>query len=73
MAHRPYPNRDRALAHLRRQNPELRYRSELHKRLAPGAEAALEKAGRVMGQFVRSARQRSGPSFLVDQYRLSKR
>lgn len=56
MAHRPYPNRARALAHLRRQNPELRYRSSLHRQLAPGAGVALERAGEILGQFVREVR-----------------
>jgi hypothetical protein len=73
MTYRPYPNRDRALAHVRRQNPNLRSRSALHRQLAPSTAAALEKAGEVLGQFVRAVRQDLQPGYPTDEYRLSTR
>lgn len=73
MAYRPYPNMDRALSQVargRRVDPP----SELQMRLAAGANASLEVAGRALEPLARGLRRPvvlSAPP--VDEYRLSTR
>ncbi|MER5843666.1 hypothetical protein ABT099_25925 [Streptomyces prasinus] len=56
MAHRPYPNADRARAQLDRgRRPEPP--TEFQLRLAEQAQAAMEYAGRVVGPFVQNMRE----------------
>jgi hypothetical protein len=56
MTYRRYPNRERALSQLGRHHPAPP-RSEMQRQLAVGAFAALEAAGRILGEFVVSVRQ----------------
>jgi hypothetical protein len=56
MAHRPYPNVDRALRQLDRgSRPEPPTEFQLH--LAEQANAAMEYAGRVVGPVVQGMRE----------------
>ncbi|GGW15791.1 hypothetical protein GCM10018980_51540 [Streptomyces capoamus] len=69
MAHRPYPDVDRALAQLARgRRPEPP--SEFQVRLAGQAQAAVQAADRVLEPMARSLRAAAPP---VDEYRVSTR
>lgn len=70
MAHRPYPNVDRALAQLHRdRHPEPP--SDLQVRLAGQAQAAVQAAGQLLEPVMRGLRAVASPP--VDEYRVSTR